>query len=143
LFEEHEGELQHLPWPEQSPDLNTTEPHWSVFETGPRNGLPPPASLKELEEVLQEEFCKISLESVQNLYESITKRTADMVQHNINKEMFCSVRRVWIHLGREFKSPTNNCIKQKPSLQAAQNYEGIPEGHEMEKRSTEDGRCSV
>jgi hypothetical protein len=25
-FEEHEGELQHLPWPAQSPDLNTTEP---------------------------------------------------------------------------------------------------------------------
>jgi hypothetical protein len=21
-FEEHEGELQHLPWPAQSPDLN-------------------------------------------------------------------------------------------------------------------------
>jgi hypothetical protein len=25
-FEEHEGELQHLPWPTQSPDLNITEP---------------------------------------------------------------------------------------------------------------------
>jgi hypothetical protein len=24
-FEEHEGELQHLPWPAQSPDLNITE----------------------------------------------------------------------------------------------------------------------
>jgi hypothetical protein len=25
-FEEHKGELQHLPWPEQSPDLNIIEP---------------------------------------------------------------------------------------------------------------------
>jgi hypothetical protein len=24
-FEEHEGELQHHPWPAQSPDLNITE----------------------------------------------------------------------------------------------------------------------
>jgi hypothetical protein len=29
-FEEHEGELQHLPWPTQSPDLNITEPLLSV-----------------------------------------------------------------------------------------------------------------
>jgi hypothetical protein len=27
-FEEHEGELQHLPWPTQSPDLNIIKPFW-------------------------------------------------------------------------------------------------------------------
>jgi hypothetical protein len=26
--EEHEGELQHLPWPAQEPDLNIIEPFW-------------------------------------------------------------------------------------------------------------------
>jgi hypothetical protein len=29
-FEEHEGELQHLPWPIQSPDLYIIEPLLSV-----------------------------------------------------------------------------------------------------------------
>jgi hypothetical protein len=38
--EEHEAELQHLPWPAQSPDLNTTEPLWSVLETIVRNRFP-------------------------------------------------------------------------------------------------------
>jgi hypothetical protein len=32
-FEEHEGGLQHLPWPAQSPDLNIIEPVLRVFET--------------------------------------------------------------------------------------------------------------
>jgi hypothetical protein len=32
-FEEHEGELQHRPWPAQLPYLNIAEPLWSVLET--------------------------------------------------------------------------------------------------------------
>jgi hypothetical protein len=36
-FEEHQGELQNLPWPAQSPELNITEPLWSVLETRMRN----------------------------------------------------------------------------------------------------------
>jgi hypothetical protein len=54
-FEEHEVELQHLPWPAQSPDLNLTEPLWSVLETKLKNTFPPP-SLKQLEDVHQEEW---------------------------------------------------------------------------------------
>jgi hypothetical protein len=64
-FEEREGELQHLFWPAQSPDLNITEPLWS--ETRVRNRFPPPTSLHQLEGVLQEEWHKIPLETVQNV----------------------------------------------------------------------------
>jgi hypothetical protein len=46
LFEEDEGELQHLLWPAQSPNLKITEPLWSVLETRVKNRLPPPTSLK-------------------------------------------------------------------------------------------------
>jgi hypothetical protein len=32
-FVEEQSELQHLSWPAQPPDLNITEPLWSVLET--------------------------------------------------------------------------------------------------------------
>jgi hypothetical protein len=79
-FEEHEGELQHFPWPTQSSDLNITEPLWSVLETIVRTRSPPPTSLKQLEDALQEEGSKIPLETVQNLYESIPRRTAAVLR---------------------------------------------------------------
>jgi hypothetical protein len=80
LFEEHEGELQHLPWPAHSPELNVSEPLWSVLETRVRNRFPPPISLEQLEDVLQEDWYKILLETVQNLYESIPRRIAAVLK---------------------------------------------------------------
>jgi hypothetical protein len=61
-----------------------------------KNKFPPPTSLQQLEDVLREEWYKILLETVQNLYESIPRRTAavftrqKMVQHHINGEV-CTV----------------------------------------------------
>jgi hypothetical protein len=79
-FEEHEGELQHLPWPV----LNIIELLSSVLETGARNRPPTPTSPKQLDDVLQEEWHRIPLETVRNLYESILRRTA-------------AVMKVWIY----------------------------------------------
>jgi hypothetical protein len=75
-FEEQEGELQQIPWPEQSPDLNIVETLWSILDTTVRNKFPPPTSLQQLEDVLREEWYKIPLETLRNLYESIPSRTA-------------------------------------------------------------------
>jgi transposase len=63
---------------------------WSVLKIRVRNRFPPPTSLKQLEDVLQAEWYKIPLESVQNLYESILRRNATVlkakgVHHHINK----------------------------------------------------------
>jgi hypothetical protein len=75
LFEEHEDDLQHLPWPAQSLHLNITKPLWSILETRVGNRFPPPTSLKQPKYVLQEEWYKILLQTVQSLYKSITRRT--------------------------------------------------------------------
>jgi hypothetical protein len=80
LFEEHEGELHHLPWLAHSPDLNIIEPLWSVLKTRVRNRFPPPNSLKKLEDGLQVEWHKIPLETVQNLYESVPRRTVSALR---------------------------------------------------------------
>jgi hypothetical protein len=45
-----------------------------------RSRFPPPTSLKQLEDGLQEEWYKIPLETVQNLYESIPRRTAAVLK---------------------------------------------------------------
>jgi hypothetical protein len=79
-FEEHEGEVQHLPWPAQSPVFNIIDPLWSVSETRVRNRFLPPKSLKELKVVLQEEWYEILPETVQNLYESIPRRIAAILK---------------------------------------------------------------
>jgi hypothetical protein len=60
--------------------LNITEPLWSVLETKVKKRFPPPTSLKQFEDVLQEEWDKILLETVQNLYMSIPKRTVAVLK---------------------------------------------------------------
>jgi hypothetical protein len=80
LFEVHEGELQHLPWPAQSPEFNINEQLWSVLETRMRNRFPPPTSLKATCKFSSRRIYKILLETVQNLQEFISRRTAAVLK---------------------------------------------------------------
>jgi hypothetical protein len=67
---------------QHSPRLDITEPLCSVLESRMRNRFPPPTSLKQLEDVLQVEWCKILLETDQNLYESIPRRIVSVLKTN-------------------------------------------------------------
>jgi hypothetical protein len=58
--------------------LNITELLWSVLEV--RNRFSSPTPLKQLEDALQKEWYIIPLVTVQNLYESIPRRTAAVLK---------------------------------------------------------------
>jgi hypothetical protein len=79
--EEHKDALHHLPWPSWSPDLSIIKPLWSVLESRVRSRYPPP-SLKQLEDVLHEEWYRIPLETIQNLHESVPRRIQAVLQAN-------------------------------------------------------------
>jgi hypothetical protein len=60
--------------------LNIIEALWSVLETRVRSRFPPPTYLKQLEDILREGWYKILLETIQNLYESIPRRTVAVLK---------------------------------------------------------------
>ncbi|GFX15963.1 transposable element Tc1 transposase [Trichonephila clavipes] len=73
-FAEHEGEVAHLDWPPQSPDLNIIEPLWGYLESKLRARFPPPSTISALETALHEEWLHIKLQVVHDLYASIPRR---------------------------------------------------------------------
>jgi hypothetical protein len=75
-------------WRAHSRDLNTIEPISSVLETRVRNRFPTPKSLKQLEDVLHEEWYKILLETVQNLCASIQRRAAAVLKAKVVQHHF-------------------------------------------------------
>jgi hypothetical protein len=63
--------------------MNTTEPFWLVLETGAWKRFPPPTPMKQLQDFFEEEWNKISLQTVQSLYESFPRTGA------VLKAKFC------------------------------------------------------
>jgi hypothetical protein len=53
-----------------------------------RNRFPPPTSLKQPEDVLQEELYKIPLQTVQNMYESIPRKTASVLKAKVGPTLY-------------------------------------------------------
>jgi hypothetical protein len=87
----HENALHHLPWPAQSPDLNIIEPMWSVLESSVRSKFPS-TPVKQLDDVVHEDWYIIPLQTVQNLIslfqEDCKLYYRKMVAHlRINKEI--------------------------------------------------------
>ncbi|GFU13658.1 transposable element Tcb2 transposase [Trichonephila clavipes] len=61
-FAEHEGEIGHLDWPSQSPDLNIIEHLWGYLESKLRARFPPPSTISTLDTALYEEWLHIPLQ---------------------------------------------------------------------------------
>ncbi|GFT42244.1 transposable element Tcb2 transposase [Trichonephila clavipes] len=78
-FAEHEGEVGHLDWPPQSPDLNIIEHLWGYLESKLRARFPPPSTISALEAALHEEWLHIPLQVVHDLYASIPRHIQSVI----------------------------------------------------------------
>ena len=63
-----------LPWPYKSPDLNPIEHLWDQLDKRVRQRQPPPQTLDQLRQMLQQEWRTISRNNVRNLIESMPRR---------------------------------------------------------------------
>ncbi|GFU95808.1 transposable element Tc1 transposase [Trichonephila clavipes] len=79
-FAEDEGEVGHLDWPPQLPDLNIIEHLWGYLESKLRDRFPPPSTISALETALHEEWLHIPLQVVHDLYASIPRRIQSVIQ---------------------------------------------------------------
>ncbi|GFV79007.1 transposable element Tc1 transposase [Trichonephila clavipes] len=79
-FVEHEGEVGHLDWPPQSPDLNIIEHLLGYLESKLRARFPPPSMILALETTLHEEWLHIPIQVVHDLYASIPRRIQSLIQ---------------------------------------------------------------
>ncbi|GFU96565.1 transposable element Tcb2 transposase [Trichonephila clavipes] len=79
-FAEDEGEVGHLDWPPQSPDLNIIEHLWGYLESKLRARFPPPSTISALETALHEGWLHIPLQVVHDLYASIPRHIQSVIQ---------------------------------------------------------------
>jgi transposase len=69
-----EGRISELPWPSKSPDLNPIEHLWDQLDKSVRQRQPPPQTLDQLRQMLQQEWRTIPRNNVRNLIESMLRR---------------------------------------------------------------------
>lgn len=63
-----------LPWPSMSPDLNPIEHMWDVLDRRVRERVNAPANMRELFQALQQEWATIPAQTVRNLIQSMPRR---------------------------------------------------------------------
>ncbi|GET59659.1 IS630 family transposase [Rhizophagus irregularis DAOM 181602=DAOM 197198] len=76
---EEENEVNSLPWPAQSPDLNPIEHLWDELERQVRAHKPLPKNRENLWEILQEEWSNIEADKYQNLISSMPRRISAVI----------------------------------------------------------------
>jgi len=78
---EEENEVNSLPWPAQSPDLNPIEHLWDELERHVRAHKPLPKNRENLWEILQEEWSNIEVNKYQNLVNSMPHRISAVINN--------------------------------------------------------------
>jgi transposase len=69
-----EQNINVLRWPSKSPDLNPIEHLWDQLDKRVRQRQPPPLTLDQLRQMLQQEWRTILRNNVRNLIESMPRR---------------------------------------------------------------------
>jgi transposase len=75
-----EHKVRVLPWPSSSPDMNPIEHVWAELNRAVRARPILPRNRDELWDALEDEWYKISLDFITNLYNSMTHRVAALLE---------------------------------------------------------------
>ena len=78
---EEENEVNSLPWPAQSADLNPIEHLWDELERHVQAHKPLPKNRENLWEILQEEWSNIEVNKYQNLVNSMPHRISAVINN--------------------------------------------------------------
>jgi transposase len=74
-----DNNIESLPWPAQSPDLNPIENLWDELDRKVRNHKPLPKNKDNLWEILQEEWSNLDEDIYKNLIDSMPHRIAAVI----------------------------------------------------------------
>jgi len=80
----NDNEIEFLPWPAQSPDLNPIENLWDALERRVRKHRPIPKNKKEFFEALKEEWNKIDEIQLNRLVTSMPRRIKAVIRNKGN-----------------------------------------------------------
>ena len=75
-----EEDIEQLPWPAFSPDLNPIEHAWDALGRAVRNRPNRPTNLRELEEALVQEWGNLSQRDLNKLIESVPRHIDAVIQ---------------------------------------------------------------